>query len=409
MKKQIKRIDTSDFPPGEEMVELLKLSDSKIDTSDIPEVTDWSKAEKGEFYRIKTAFWADLMGACGMTPEEEMKQQKEWAEEELGVKLDIHMPMNISQIEEGTELVFFDYGGMMLGNSLMEDNSRHLVRWAEDHPSALVVIVSTFTYDRAVRYEIAEHLGIDSVPYHYNVPEGEKGTTPMHNITVAACGKNTYPDWFRKMHGCAAKGEYRNISKMSDPSEEKPVRRGKPTQEVADALLKSQREDPLRLMRLQAVGATFALLQGASLPAQTFFNPKKSFLDFMKKKFRSRYIYDVGAGSGHVTVALRKAGIKEVNPIDILSRDGQVTKVNYGDGTAYPFKKHSLILLCRPCHGTFVEGTIENALNRGVSGILYAGLTKNVKNDLGRFYRKFKRVLVNIGEDKENLWIYQGK
>jgi hypothetical protein len=404
MRKQVKHIDTSDFPPGEEMVGLLKLPDSKIDTSDIPEVTDFSKGERGKFYRIKTAFWVDLMGAGGKTPEEEMEQHREWIEEELGVRLDIHMPYNISQIEEGTDLVLFDYGGMMLGNSLMEDNSRRLVRWAEDHPSALVVIISTFTYDQAVRHEIAEHLGIDSVPYHYNVPEKDRGTTPMHNITVFSQGENTYPDWFRKMHGCAAKGEYRNIGKLTEPLDE--VKQLRPESEVADALLENMRCDPFRLRRVQE---TLDRMVGksASLPAQTFFNPKKNFLDFMKKRFRLRYVYDVGAGQGHVTVALRKAGVKKVNPIDIFPRDGQDTKINHGDGTTYPFKANSLVMLCRPCHGMFAEDTIKNALKREVSSILYVGLAKNVKNDLGGFYRKFKRVLVNIGEDKENLWVYQ--
>jgi hypothetical protein len=35
----------------EQAVALSKLPDSAIDTSDIPEVTDWSKAEVGKFYR----------------------------------------------------------------------------------------------------------------------------------------------------------------------------------------------------------------------------------------------------------------------------------------------------------------------------------------------------------------------
>jgi uncharacterized protein (DUF4415 family) len=34
-----------------ELLELLRLRDEDIDTSDIPEVKDWSKAVKGKFYR----------------------------------------------------------------------------------------------------------------------------------------------------------------------------------------------------------------------------------------------------------------------------------------------------------------------------------------------------------------------
>jgi len=34
-----------------ELAALAKLPDSAIDTSDIPEITDWSKAQVGRFYR----------------------------------------------------------------------------------------------------------------------------------------------------------------------------------------------------------------------------------------------------------------------------------------------------------------------------------------------------------------------
>lgn len=34
-----------------ELAALAKMPDSAIDTSDIPEITDWSKAQVGQFYR----------------------------------------------------------------------------------------------------------------------------------------------------------------------------------------------------------------------------------------------------------------------------------------------------------------------------------------------------------------------
>jgi len=37
----------------EEIVQLENMSDDDIDTSDIPEITDWSNAEMGKFYRPK--------------------------------------------------------------------------------------------------------------------------------------------------------------------------------------------------------------------------------------------------------------------------------------------------------------------------------------------------------------------
>lgn len=36
-----------------EIKALVKKPDSEIDTSDIPEVTDWSKAKRGRFFRKK--------------------------------------------------------------------------------------------------------------------------------------------------------------------------------------------------------------------------------------------------------------------------------------------------------------------------------------------------------------------
>lgn len=49
MKKKHMRTNTRDF--DEEIKALMQLRDSEIDTSDIPEVTDWSKAVVGRFYR----------------------------------------------------------------------------------------------------------------------------------------------------------------------------------------------------------------------------------------------------------------------------------------------------------------------------------------------------------------------
>jgi len=52
------------------------------------------------------------------------------------------------RITDGTELVLFDFGGVTYGQQdLALDQSAGLLRWAEDHPSSLVVILSTFTFE----------------------------------------------------------------------------------------------------------------------------------------------------------------------------------------------------------------------------------------------------------------------
>jgi len=406
-----------------EIEKLAAMPDDKIDTSDIPEVKDWSGAEVGKFYRIKTAFFVDPMGGGGRTPEEEMESEKESLEEELGVKLDIHRVHHMGQIEQGTDLLLFDFGGMMMGNSLAEDNSRRVVRWAEDHPSALVIIISQFTYDHAVRDAIAEHLELDTVPYQYNKPEGEQHSTPIHNIVVESWRENFIPDWFRTAHNCKP---YESLfpvrevePRLDTPSDddfllnlEKKTKKKKPVVDKAEAeaIFALQKLDPGRNDRVTAVLKAMEARGTAvrpALPAQKFFEPNKAFLTYMKK-FSRRYVYDVGAGMGHVTVALRKAGIKKVNPIDMFPREGAVTKVTYGNGIDYPYKSNSLVMLCRPCHGHFVEPVIERAIERRAD-IMYVGLTKNVKNDLGDYYRKFKKVLSKAGADGEHVWVYQGK
>lgn len=401
---------------SDELEELKNMPDSEIDTSDIPEVRDWSKAEVGKFYRIKTAIWVDPFGGGGMTAEEQVAHEKESMESELGVKLDVHTPNNSGQIEEGTDLILFDYGGMMMGNSLCEDNSRALIRWAEDHPSSLVVIISTFTYDNAFRYEIAEHLGLDSVPYHYNKPEGEKHKTPIHNITIQSYGpgENFIPNWFREAHNCKPYDDPWPVKTkpepvMTEPSDDEFIDN---LATKAAARLRKQKTNPARLARVAATLAAIesregVILRPAGLPNQVFFEPKKEFLAYMKKHFRSWFIYDVGAGMGHVTKALRKAGMKHVRPIDLNFRDGRVVPVAHADGTDYPYKSGSIVMLCRPCHGNFVYDTITRAVERKAT-VVYVGLTKNVKNDLGDYYRKFKKVAKNVGADGEHIWVYQG-
>ncbi len=47
--------------------------------------------------------------------------------------------------EEDYEILFFDWGGMCIGNSLMESFCREIYKHAEDHPNRFYVMVSSFT------------------------------------------------------------------------------------------------------------------------------------------------------------------------------------------------------------------------------------------------------------------------
>lgn len=48
-------------------------------------------------------------------------------------------------LEENFDILFFDWGGMSLGNSLMEHFCRHIYKQAQDNPSRFYIMVSTFT------------------------------------------------------------------------------------------------------------------------------------------------------------------------------------------------------------------------------------------------------------------------
>lgn len=110
---------------------------------------------------IKTAIIADPAGSLTSgTAEEEIQENIKNYTLELGHQLKVHTPSNPEGIEEGTELVLYDYGGMGFGSSLTERNAHKIVEWAKDHPTALVVIVSSFTYNVYVKHELRE-LGLE--------------------------------------------------------------------------------------------------------------------------------------------------------------------------------------------------------------------------------------------------------
>lgn len=113
---------------------------------------------------IKTAILVDIMGhGYGeVTPEMEVEEHaKRYAQYVAPDVLDVYAPSHMGEemehgIKFGTELLLYDYGGMGFGSSLMESNAREAVKWAENHPNALLIVVSGFTYRNFIRYEMEE-------------------------------------------------------------------------------------------------------------------------------------------------------------------------------------------------------------------------------------------------------------
>ena len=132
-------------------------------------------------------------------PEEEIEEhKKDFSELLFPAKLDAYKPVTMeeSYIKPGTDLIVFDWGGMLPGTSLMEDNSRRLIQYAQDHSSCLCIVVSTFTWRQAIKYEMEELelTGLHNVVCRYWQPKEDFGNEkePLEWDPI--------PAWFRDMH-----------------------------------------------------------------------------------------------------------------------------------------------------------------------------------------------------------------
>jgi hypothetical protein len=139
--------------------------------------------------QIKTAIIVDMMGCGGRSQEDEIAEYTERFGRLLApAKLKTYTPYHAGEgdhgLEPGTELVIYDYGGLMPGNSLMEDNARAVIKWAENHPNGLVIVVSSFTYSNFIRIEL-EQQGLDL----FNVICDDSWTEDAEEKLI--------PEWFK--------------------------------------------------------------------------------------------------------------------------------------------------------------------------------------------------------------------
>jgi uncharacterized UPF0146 family protein len=125
----------------------------------------------------------------------------------------------------------------------------------------------------------------------------------------------------------------------------------------------------------------------------------------MKSNHSGKQVYEVGCGVAKVSAMLSKAGF-HVTAIDRVERTESECPVVTADSTSFQYEKGSVVLLCRPCHeGEFVRQTILNALTCGVRAVIYVGLDRNARHDLGGDYPQFvKRRVAGIGHADEHIW-----
>jgi hypothetical protein len=146
---------------------------------------------------LKTAIIVDPMGSS----EDETKQHVEDFSEFLSpAKLKVYTPYSCypGDLQPGTDLVLFDYGGMLPGNSMAEKNSWYLVTYAADNPSALVVIVSSFTWSNVIANELDAR---DMLTAHNIVPRYWMPTRDeLYADKAQPEDWDCIPKWFRDMH-----------------------------------------------------------------------------------------------------------------------------------------------------------------------------------------------------------------
>jgi hypothetical protein len=123
--------------------------------------------------KLRVAIIVDFMGTSMQTADEEIEEhKKDFAKILKDFDLEFSTPRAVMP-NLMADLVIYDFGGVMPGNSLMEDNSREIVKWASDHPSALVVVASSHTFAAYVKPEM-EALGLDKVQNVWDYFDGDQ-------------------------------------------------------------------------------------------------------------------------------------------------------------------------------------------------------------------------------------------
>jgi hypothetical protein len=151
-------------------------------------------------------------------------------------------------------------------------------------------------------------------------------------------------------------------------------------------------------------GRTLSDQEYSPTDRRVFFRPTRVFVRWMKANHSAKHVYEVGCGTGSTASMLAKAGM-QVTALDLEPRIHSEYPVVTADSTEYAFEKRSVVLICRPCHNGFVRETVLPALTSGVSAVIYVGLRRNVKQDLGGYFRQFtQRRISGIGHADEHIW-----
>lgn len=118
------------------------------------------------------------MGGGGKTAEEEYEDLKKSVIKAVKNPVIFEESRMVHRIKEGSDIVVFDFGGLMPGTNLGTDQSRALIQYAQDHPSTLILIISDFTFTRFIQPEM-----------------DDLGLKELRNVKLWSTFPGDFPDW----------------------------------------------------------------------------------------------------------------------------------------------------------------------------------------------------------------------
>ena len=93
-------------------------------------------------------------------PEEEVESMIIHPLERNGIKFHKIICTDIPPWEENYDILFFDWGGMSLGNSMLEHFCKYIIEFAKDYPNRYYIMSSMFT--KNAMKDALEYLGDDA-------------------------------------------------------------------------------------------------------------------------------------------------------------------------------------------------------------------------------------------------------
>lgn len=129
-----------------------------------------------------------LWGTGSRTADEEIEDYEDYYSYELKpAEIEFYRIWCISEseIKPGTDIIIFDFGGMALGNSLLDTNSRELIKYALNNPSVLIKVDSMVSWYYSIEHEMREMNILD-------IPNMQYQRSSLDD---------PIPEWFRDLHG----------------------------------------------------------------------------------------------------------------------------------------------------------------------------------------------------------------